>query len=265
MACCPYVTSNGNACIAQKLFNGTKYCKKHWGLASVQKELGLAPPPPSSRTLPQVAAAAVQPVKSDPTFKLSDIQVTAAKSPEPVKPKAKFVDDVEDLSDVPSVDSMADGEDLGGLFDELESIHSEDFGEGGDGVRPTKKRNKPEGSQYSEMLVKLGYFSLLSVAESMSDPHLDGLVKDCIADKTINQCLSELAQEYEELLSLNQMDPHLKLLAATGVIALNKYTMSSLRLEAKKDEPSAAVSVADGNKVSAAAAGDLDFALPMDD
>lgn len=247
---CAYITANGNACTVKSCFNGTQYCAKHWKTARVQKELGLrstAAPTAAAVPVPEKSEGAGADEHQPVVLKLGSMNYVPPPTPLPAptmplpvpvpKPNKQFLDDV-DL-DVPAVPKDASSDVLNKMHDdmisvaedELESLSDEDFGEGAEGAAPPVPRRHP--TEFAQKVLKLGYFNLLAITESLANPNLDGLVAECRGDKTIDECLTELAGEYEESLGLADLDPHVKLLLCTGVIMSTCYSANAMKASLK--------------------------------
>jgi hypothetical protein len=158
---------------------------------------------------------------------------------------------------VPSVPDDLSEKGVDALFDELESLGSEDFADLGEEPEKKKKKETSANNQFAQKLIKLGYFQILAIGETFAAPHLNGLVRDAMGDKTIDECLTELADLYEDSLGLSDLDPHYKLLLATAMLGANAATANSMK-QRREVAASSAVTVESQPPVALAEAGVMD-------
>lgn len=250
---CSYVTSQNKECQTKKLYKGTSLCKKHWKVPRARELAGLDPldlnysdeerdHSEHSEQVEQVEKKTVKQKKrkiivddtedEEPVFTLKDIKCESKQEKKPEKTekkkekkKSKFIDDLNDDEDSDGGSGAPQNvEDINAAFDDIT---------GGGDILEDAEEGEEEQERTPDLItnkiVKVGYFTLLQMAESLGNPHLDGLVKDCIGDKQIDECLDELSLEYEETLGMGELDSHLKLLILTGVICSKKYMDNRIR------------------------------------
>ena len=247
---CSYVTSQDKHCQTKKLYKGTSLCKKHWKIPRARVLAGLDPLDGSddekdrSEKVEKVEKIERHTVKEkkrkivvadsdendEPVFTLKDIKCESKKDDKKEKrekkeTKSKFIDELDDDGDeIGHGGAPQNVEDINAAFDDITGEVPEEGGEEGE---EGEEERVPD--LITNKIVKVGYFTLLQMAESLGNPYLDGLVKDCIGDKQIDECLNELALEYEETLGLGELDSHTKLLILTGVICSKKYMDNKVR------------------------------------
>lgn len=259
---CQYVTQNGIACTAKKLVNGI-LCKRHMNTKRARIQCGMekeeepvvAPKTIKIKIKKNKTKSSDDDESSEPLFKVKDIKVKKEEKKSTKKKKSTFLDDIEaeipDLNDTDNVDDAFENimdetqviderkrdkdvevleyegsdNDQASEYDEFNSgEQSQGYESDSSETKVVKKKKSKVSKVANEKIVKIGYFTLLNIAEKQCNPYLNGLVAECVQDEDIHECLRELSEEFEDMLGISDLDPSIKLLLLTGIVCAKKYT-----------------------------------------